>query len=147
MIRVHIQIRYQEITINQKKIIFLRAHTEKRWKAINEGVGWDGILPDPSWWPESIKWFIEDEGFSPSHDSAPPHPFNPLAPLSSASCLSSLHVCCRSSLLTGVGGRGYGRSQILRRRESVILYKSVNTLCSWRKITVSFHFLQKRSRF
>jgi hypothetical protein len=37
---------------------------------------------------------MEDQAFSPSHDLAPPPPPPPL----------SLHVCSRSSLLTGEGG-------------------------------------------
>ncbi len=41
----------------------------------------------------------------------------------------SLPVRRRSSLLTGEGGR-WARSQIIRRLESRVLYKSFNTLCS-----------------
>jgi hypothetical protein len=32
--------------------------------------------------------------------------------------------------LTGKGGRGCGMTQIIRQRESLILYRSFNTLCS-----------------
>jgi hypothetical protein len=54
-----------------------------------------------------------------------PHPSSP--PLPSAFCLSFsvfLSVAGRASLT----GRG-GRSQITRRRESLVLYKSFNPLC------------------
>ncbi len=44
--------------------------------------------------------------------------------------LSQSSVCRRSSLVTGKGGRGgVGRNQIIRRRKSLFLYESVNTLC------------------
>ncbi len=39
----------------------------------------------------------------------------------------SLPVCPRSSLLQGRGGRGWGRSQIIWHRVSLVLYKSFNT--------------------
>ncbi len=55
----------------------------------------------------------------------------PLPPsVSKLSLFLRLPVSRRSSLLTGDGrgGRGWGRSQILRRRESLVLYKPYNTL-------------------
>ncbi len=45
-----------------------------------------------------------------------PHPFSP-----------SARPRKRDNLLSG---RGWGRSQVLRRRESPVLYKSFNTLCA-----------------
>jgi hypothetical protein len=33
-------------------------------------------------------------------------------------------------LADGIRGEGWGRSQIIRRRQSLVLYKSVNSLCS-----------------
>jgi hypothetical protein len=69
---------------------------------------------------------IEDQAFSPSYNWAPhPPPF-----VSKSSLFISRHVCRRSSLLTGEGGggRGWGRSQIVRLRERLALYKSINTL-------------------
>ncbi len=80
---------------------------------------------------ENIEWCIEEQAFSLSYDLAPPPP-PPNLP--SATCLSfCLPVCLRSSLLTGMGemGRGWERSQIIRRRISLVLCKSFNTLCCW----------------
>jgi hypothetical protein len=53
---------------------------------------------------------------------SPPPLFSPV------SLFLSLPVCRRSSLLMGDGGWGWGRTQILRRRQSLVLYKSFNTL-------------------
>ncbi len=55
------------------------------------------------------------------------------SPLSSACCLSfPIFLCVAHRLLTGEGRgwRGWGRSQIIRRRESPV-YKSFNTLWLW----------------
>ena len=74
----------------------------------------------------SLKWIIEDQAFSPSYDLAPP------SPSSSASKLDwrrAGRLRKRDNLLTGDGGWGRGRSQIIRRRRSLDLYNSVNTLC------------------
>jgi hypothetical protein len=35
----------------------------------------------------------------------------------------------RDKLLTGEGGKGYAWSRIMRPQESMVLYKSLNTLC------------------
>jgi hypothetical protein len=53
----------------------------------------------------------------------------PLPPLSVIKwpLFLSLSECRRSRLLTGEGGRGRGRSQIRRPRESLALYKSFNS--------------------
>ncbi len=61
-----------------------------------------------------------------------------LLPHPSASCLSfSLFQCVASSAYYGRGG-GWERSQMIRRRECLVLYKSFNTL--WDKLSVrSFH--------
>jgi hypothetical protein len=55
--------------------------------------------------PESIEWFIEDQALSPSYDigSSPPV-------FSKLSFFLSLHVCRRSSLLTGGGDGGGAKS-------------------------------------
>jgi hypothetical protein len=76
---------------------------------------------------EYIEWFIEDQAFLRSYDSIPsPPPFSPVSKLSLL--FLSLPVCRRSSLLTDEGdGEGVGaRSQIIRPRESLGLYKSLN---------------------
>jgi len=66
---------------------------------------------------KSIEWFIEGQDFSPSYELAPP-------PLLSGSCLSF-------SVFLFVGGRANwrkrgGMSLVIRRRESLVLYKSYN---------------------
>ncbi len=53
--------------------------------------------------------------------------FSP-SPLSKLSLFLSIPVCRRLSLLTGKGVRGWGRSQIIRRRECLFLCKSFSTL-------------------
>jgi hypothetical protein len=64
---------------------------------------------------ESVERFIENQAFSPSYDLAPP----PTPPVSKLSLFPSLPVCRRSR----------GRSLIIRRRrESLGLYASFNTL-------------------
>jgi hypothetical protein len=57
-----------------------------------------------------------------------PHPL----PVSHQQVVSlSLPVCRRSSFLTEAGGRGWGRSQIIRRRENLVLFKSFNILSGY----------------
>ncbi len=73
---------------------------------------------------KSIEWFIEDQAISPSYDLAPQPPSS--LPLSYQQLVSS---CVSAVELTdGRGGSGWGRSQIIRMRESLVLYKSFNTL-------------------
>ncbi len=75
----------------------------------------------PVWLPEDIEWFIVDQAFSQEYDSA----FTP-PPLLSTSC-PSFSVSSRASWRER--GEEWGRSHILqRRRESLVLYKSFNTL-------------------
>jgi hypothetical protein len=54
---------------------------------------------------ESIEWFIEDQAFLRSHDSAPRHP--PL-PLTSVSCLSFSVFLCVAVQACGRGDVGVG---------------------------------------
>ncbi len=67
---------------------------------------------------ESIEWFIEDQAFLRSYDSAPRPPPSPLSRQQLVS-LFSLPVC---------PGRAYRRSQIIRPQECLVLCKSFNTL-------------------
>ncbi len=71
---------------------------------------------------------MEDQAFLGSNDLAP---LSTPPPLPSASCLSfPVPVRRRESILTGeTRGRGWMRSQSIRRRESLVLYKAYNTLC------------------
>jgi hypothetical protein len=69
---------------------------------------------------ENFEWFIENQVFSPSYDLAPPPP-PPPSPDSKLSLLLSLPVCRWSSWW-----RWWGRSQIIRRRESLVLHESFN---------------------
>ncbi len=75
--------------------------------------------------PEIIEWFREDQAFSTSNDLAPPSS-PPPSPVSKLSLFLNLLMCRRLSLQKGEGG--WGRSQIIRRRQVLVLYKSLNTL-------------------
>ncbi len=79
--------------------------------------------------PESFEWFIESQAFSRSYDSAP-RPPPPHFPVSNwvSSTGDTQEDWERETNCWRERGRGWGRSQIIRRRESLILYKSFNTL-------------------
>ncbi len=55
----------------------------------------------------------------------------PSPPISNLSLFLSLSVCRWPSLLIWGRRRGWGRSQIMRRRVSGVLYKSFSTLRGW----------------
>ncbi len=92
------------------------------------GMGMQRLLMwDKGGVPESIKWFTENQAFWLSYDLVPPPPHPPLSrhevvSLSQSSCLSPVQLTDRR------GVRRRGRSQIIWRRESLALYKSLNTL-------------------
>jgi len=66
-----------------------------------------------------------------------PHPFSPLL---SASCLSfSVFLCVAGRGNSREGEEGMGRMQIIQRRESLVFYKSFNTL--FFEVTEVWHFL------
>ncbi len=78
--------------------------------------------------PEGIQCFIEEQSFSPSYDlGAPPPP--PTSPVSKLDGRYTGRTSKGDNLMTGKRGRGWGRSQIVRRQESLVLYKSFNTPC------------------
>ncbi len=68
---------------------------------------------------ESIRWFIKDQAFTSLYDLAPPPPCP--SPVSKLSLFLSLPVCRPVELINWREGRGMGmgRSQIMRRRESL----------------------------
>ncbi len=70
---------------------------------------------------ESIERFIEDQAFSPSYDLSPSPPPQVVS-LSQFSCVSMVE-------LTGGGG---GRSLIIQRQESLVLYKPFNNISTVR---------------
>ncbi len=79
------------------------------------------------------------------YDLAPVHPLPP-PPLPSASCLSSsafLWVACRAYWRERGEGMGWARSQIIRPRKRLVLYKSFSSL--WLEVstprTLSWRFL------
>ncbi len=77
--------------------------------------------------PESIEWFLKDQAFSSSYDLAPP-PSSPPSPIRKidrrhSEDWESEPTCSRGK------GEGCGRSQIVRGRESMVLYKSFSNLC------------------
>ncbi len=90
---------------------------------------------------ESIEWLLEDQNFLRSYDAAP----SPLPPplLPSASCVSFSVFVCVAGLAYWLGG-GVRKSQIIPPRESLVLYKSLNTLCfsPMHSHTFSFHQLK-----
>ncbi len=77
----------------------------------------------------NISWFTEDQAFFLAFlwFGSSPTPFFP-PPVSKLSLWLGLPVCRRSGLLTEEGGRGWARSQIIRSRKSLALYKSFNTV-------------------
>ncbi len=85
--------------------------------------------------PVSVEYFIEDLAFSPSYQLAPSPP--PLSPISQLSLFLSPPVFRRPSLRRGKGGSAWGTSQIIRRRETLVLYVSINTLCCRRSANCS----------
>ncbi len=78
--------------------------------------------------PGSIEWFIEDQTFC---SRLLAHPLHPTLP--AAVCLSlSVFLCVAGRAYWegwGEGGGG-GKSQVIRQRENMALYKSFNPLCS-----------------
>jgi hypothetical protein len=79
---------------------------------------------------ESFGWFIEGQAFSPSHDSAPrPQHFPPHLP-SVGSTGNTLEYWERETTRWRESGqcRGWARSRIIRPQESLVLFKSFNTL-------------------
>ncbi len=71
-----------------------------------------------------------------SYDWLLPRPFPPSS-VRKLSLFLSLGVCRPSSLLTGEGGNGLGRSKIIRPRDSLVLNKSFSTLWSERPMLQS----------
>ncbi len=69
---------------------------------------------------ESIEWFIGEQPFLRSCDSAPRPPPSSPDSLSRYSCVSLVELTERRG--------GWARSQIIRPRESLALYNSHNTL-------------------
>ncbi len=83
-------------------------------------------LTPRTFWTESMEWFIEDQAFSSSYGLAPPPPPSPIVRKLDRRHTGRLRK--RDNVLMGEGGRGWERSQFLRQRESLVLYKSLNTL-------------------
>jgi len=76
--------------------------------------------------PESIEWIIDDQASLRSYDSAlPPPPPPPPYPVTKLFLFLSLPTSSWSRLLTG---EGVHEEPIIRRRESLVLNRSFNTL-------------------
>ncbi len=82
---------------------------------------------------EIIEWIIEARAFLQMYDLAPNPPLSPPPPPSVRSTHRKSEEERRDNLLTGEG-RGEGESQIKRRRDSLVLYKSSNNL--WRTMSI-----------
>ncbi len=78
---------------------------------------------------EIIEWFIDDQAFSLLYGLAPAPPLP--SPGSMLDRQHTVRLRKRDNWWqTGEGGgRGSGRSRIIRRRESLVFYKSFNDLC------------------
>ncbi len=80
--------------------------------------------------PESIERFIEGKAFSRSYDLAPrPPPAHPFPPVNKTEK--------ERQLADGRGEGGWAKSRIIRLHESLVLFKSFNTLCSHVCICIS----------
>jgi hypothetical protein len=71
---------------------------------------------------ESTECIIESQAFSPSCDLAPPSPVTYVRPATQRKTEKE------KQFADGRVRREWGRSQIIRRRESLLLYKLVDTL-------------------
>ncbi len=69
---------------------------------------------------KSIEWFIEDQVFSPSHDSAPP---TPPPPIFRQQVVYPSQSCCVPPVECTDGGWEVGEEPIIRWKESLFLYK------------------------
>jgi hypothetical protein len=67
-------------------------------------------------------------GFLATYNLAPPHPFPSPSPISKLDRRHTGKLRKRENIQTGENGRGWRRSQIIRRLESLVLYKSFKTL-------------------
>ncbi len=107
-----------------------RQFCRQRWRN-------DNIFMELLW--ESDEWFIKDQAYLPSYGLAPTQ----LPPSLSRQC--ARHTGRQRK--TGEGGKTWGRSQIIRRRESLVLNKSFNTL--WQLTVFKSNFLNSwyRSSF
>ncbi len=72
--------------------------------------------------------FLEDQAFSPSYGLVAPPPPSPVSKQYKLDRRQTGRLRKRDNLLTGEG-EGWGRSQIMWRRESLVFYKSFTT--SW----------------
>ncbi len=79
---------------------------------------------------ERLELFIEDQAFSRSYDLASPQPHTPLDRHHTG------RLRKRYNLMTGDEGRGWARS--IQQRESLIVYKSFNTLCKYENRTGAY---------
>ncbi len=88
---------------------------------------WTRVVPD------SIEWYIEDQVFSPSYDSAPPPPSFSLSSQQVVSLFLGLPVWSVTdrAYWRESGGRGWRRSQSKRWRESLVFYKSLKIVSGW----------------
>jgi hypothetical protein len=79
---------------------------------------------------KSMQWFIEDQAFFRSFDSAlRPPPLHP-SPVRKMSLFLNLPVCSQSSIFAGdVEEREWARSQIIWPRESLAHYNSFSIFC------------------
>jgi hypothetical protein len=72
----------------------------------------------------AVLWIYRGPGFLRSYDSAFQDPLPPVSKMSLFLCISPVELTDGGR----EGKRGWARSQIIRRRESLVLCKSFNTL-------------------
>jgi hypothetical protein len=86
---------------------------------------------------KSIEWFIEGQTFARSSYDLSPRPMTVLPLLLSVISTGDAQEDCErettDTLLMGGGGRVLARSRIIIPKESLVLYKSFNTLRVWER--------------
>ncbi len=90
---------------------------------------------------ESIEWFIENQAFSQSYDAAPPPPTPSPSPVTKLDRQHTGRLRKRDNWWKGEGWRNrWTWNQIIRQRESLVLYKSFDILCSTGRLETKLRY-------
>ncbi len=96
-------------------------------------------------WAKEYWMIYRGTGFLATYNLAPPHPFPAPSPISKLDRRHTGKVRKRENMLTGEDRGGWGRSQIIRWRESLVLYKLFKTLWCGRFFCVKSTVQRDRS--